>query len=271
MLSTNPTGTISDVLVCTTIIESGLDIQSVNTIFINDADRFGLADPHQLRGRVGRYTAQAYCYLLLPKDRPILAQGRRRIKAIEEYSELRAGFKIAMRDLEIRGVGNLLGREQSGHIAAIGYDLYVKLLERASKKLKNHKVEEPIEAAVDLDIDAHVPELYAPDLAARIELYRRLTSCRTEAELADARREMTDRFGAPPPEVDNFLRVLRVKQLCGAWGIVSLSRGREAFVGRYRDRKAIERLRAIRPSAVRIVDDSTLWILGDPLEALATQ
>jgi len=253
-----------DVLVCTTIIESGLDIPSVNTIFIHNADQFGLADLHQLRGRVGRYTVQAYCYLLLPRDRPILPQARRRIKAIEEYSELGAGFKIAMRDLEIRGVGNLLGREQSGHIAAVGYDLYVRMLEKASKKLRRQKVDEPVEAAVDLDLDAHVPESYVPDLRTRVEVYRRLTSCRTAAELEDARREIEDRFGPPPPQVENFLKVLRVKQLCRVWGIASLARGREAFIGTYRDRKAVERLQALRPREVRIVDDKTLWVLGDP-------
>ncbi len=249
----------TDVLVCTTIIESGLDIPNVNTIFLNNADHFGLADLHQLRGRVGRYTVQAYCYLLLPRDRPILPQAKKRIKAIEEFSELGAGFKIAMRDLEIRGVGNLLGREQSGHIAAIGYDLYVKLLERATRKKKNLKVEEPMEAAVDLDTAAYLPESYAPDLRSRVELYRHLTACRTEAELETARRDMEDRFGKPPLEVENFLHVLRVKQLCRMWEIASLSRGQDAYVGRYRNRKKAEQLRALKPT-VRIVDEQTLWI-----------
>jgi transcription-repair coupling factor (superfamily II helicase) len=219
---------------------------------------------------VGRYTVQAYCYLLLPRNRPILPQAKKRINAIEEFSELGAGFKIAMRDLEIRGVGNLLGREQSGHIAAIGYDLYVKLLERASRKMKNHKIEEPIEASVDLDLEAHVPEAYAQDLSTRVELYRRLTACRTEAELADAHREMEDRFGKPPPEVDNFLKVVRVKQLCKIWGITSLSRGRESFIGKYQDRKKIERLKARHPE-VRIVDDKTVSIphQADPSVSLS--
>jgi transcription-repair coupling factor (superfamily II helicase) len=152
-----------DVLLCTTIIESGLDIPNVNTILINQADMFGLADLHQLRGRVGRYKRQAFCYLLLPPDRELVPQAKKRLKAIEEFSELGAGFKIAMRDLEIRGVGNLLGREQHGHIAAIGYDLYCRLLEKAVKKTKKQPVVEPLETHVDLGLETWIPEEYLPD------------------------------------------------------------------------------------------------------------
>ena len=127
----------ADILVCTTIIESGLDIPNANTILINHADRFGLSELHQLRGRVGRYKHRAYCYLLLPADRPVTPVAAKRLKAIEEYSQLGAGFKIAMRDLEIRGAGNILGPEQSGHIAAVGYEMYCQLLEEAVRQLKN--------------------------------------------------------------------------------------------------------------------------------------
>ncbi len=127
----------ADILVCTTIIESGLDIPNANTIIINNADRFGLSELHQLRGRVGRYKHRAYCYLLLPPDRPVTPVAAKRLKAIEEYSHLGAGFKIAMRDLEIRGAGNILGPEQSGHIATVGYEMYCQLLEEATRQLKN--------------------------------------------------------------------------------------------------------------------------------------
>ncbi|HEV3028678.1 MAG TPA: transcription-repair coupling factor, partial [Planctomycetota bacterium] len=178
-----------DVLVCTTIIESGLDIPNVNTMIINQADIFGLADLHQLRGRVGRYKRQAYCHLLLPPDRPLIPQAQKRLKAIEEFSELGAGFKIAMRDLEIRGVGNLLGREQHGHIAAIGYDLYCRLLEKAVKKTRRQPVAEPLETHVDLGLDTWIPEDYIPDLRTRVEVYRRLTGCRSEEALDEAERE----------------------------------------------------------------------------------
>jgi transcription-repair coupling factor (superfamily II helicase) len=141
----------ADVLVCTTIIESGIDIPSVNTILIDNADMFGLADLHQLRGRVGRYKVQARCLLLLPADRPIVPQAKKRLKAVEEFSELGAGFKIALRDLEIRGAGNLLGAEQSGHIAAVGFDLYSRLLEQAVKTMKAQLVAANYRAASDGD------------------------------------------------------------------------------------------------------------------------
>src|SRR6185369_12062607 len=201
----------ADILVCTTIIESGLDIPNVNTIIINQADMFGLADLHQLRGRVGRYKRQAFCYLLLPPERDIVPQAKKRLKAIEEFSELGAGFKIAMRDLEIRGVGNLLGREQHGHIAAIGYDLYCRLLEKAVRKQKKQVVAEPLETHVDLGLETWIPEDYIPDLRTRVEVYRRLTGCRSEATLDEAEREIVDRFGKTPVPVESFLRTMRLK------------------------------------------------------------
>ncbi len=250
-----------DVLVCTTIIESGLDIPNVNTILIHNVDQFGLSDLHQLRGRVGRYHRQAFCYLLLPSDRKILPQAKKRIKAIEEFSDLGAGFKIAMRDLEIRGVGNLLGREQSGHIAAVGYDLYLRMLDHAAQKMKNRKIDEPIEVTVELKLPGYIPEEYAPDLPSRVELYRRLTACSTKKELEDAQSEMEDRFGKLPSSVLRFLEIIRLKQLCRKWEITCLSPGREAFVGLYRNRQKIQRLEA-RSSHVRIVDEKTIWIVG---------
>ncbi len=259
-----------DVLVCTTIIESGLDIPNVNTIIIDQADMFGLADLHQLRGRVGRYKVQARCHLLLPSDRSIVPQARKRLKAIEEFSELGAGFKIALRDLEIRGVGNLLGREQHGHIAAVGYDLYCRLLEKAVKRAKKEAVPEPLETAVDLGLDTYIPEEYVPDLRTRVEAYRRLTACRTEEELAAAEREVLDRFGKFPAPVANFIAALRVKIRASRWDFASVARGKDGIVVKYRDRKKAEELRRRDPRRVRLVDDETLLLVdGDPAAMLA--
>jgi transcription-repair coupling factor (superfamily II helicase) len=247
-----------DVLVATTIIESGLDIPNVNTMLINNADQFGLADLHQLRGRVGRYKRQAYCHLLLPRDRPILPQAKRRIKAIEEFSELGAGFRIAMRDLEIRGVGNLLGREQSGHIAAIGYELYCRMMEKAVRRAQKKAWKEPVETAVDLGVEARIPGGYIPDLRARIEAYRRLCAARDMRELERARAEVEDRFGKLPEAVEQLMQVLAIKILAGSRGFTSVARGDRAAVCRYRDRAKAEALRRKRPDAVRIVDSDFL-------------
>jgi transcription-repair coupling factor (superfamily II helicase) len=256
----------ADVLVCTTIIESGIDIPSVNTILIDDADRFGLADLHQLRGRVGRYKVQARCLLLLPTDRAIVPQAKKRLKAIEEFSELGAGFKIAMRDLEIRGVGNLLGREQHGHIVAVGYDLYCRLLERAVRKARKQPAPEPIETSVDLGVEASIPEAYVPELRTRVEAYRRLAGCRSEEELAAAERETADRFGPPPPPVVNFFRAMRVKLRAAAWDLSSVARGAEGMVLKYRDAKKAEQLRARDPKSVRLLDADTLLVVNRPIE-----
>jgi transcription-repair coupling factor (superfamily II helicase) len=259
----------ADVLVCTTIIESGLDIPNVNTILIDQSDTFGLADLHQLRGRVGRYKAQAFCYLLLPTDRAILPQAKKRLKAIEEFSELGAGFKIATRDLEIRGVGNLLGREQHGHIAAIGYDLYRRLLEKSVKKARKEAVAEPLETTVDLGVETFIPEEYIPDLRTRVEAYRRLTSCRTIGELEAAQQECADRFGAAPSPVDNFVRALRIRILAARWSFASVAKGREGMVIKFRDRRKAEELRKRDPRTVRILDGETLLIVdGDPADLL---
>jgi transcription-repair coupling factor (superfamily II helicase) len=259
----------TDVLVCTTIIESGLDIPNVNTILINQADMFGLADLHQLRGRVGRYKRQAFCYLLLPPERDIVPQAKKRLKAIEEFSELGAGFKIAMRDLEIRGVGNLLGREQHGHIAAIGYDLYCRLLEKAVRKQKKQVVAEPLETHVDLGLETWIPEDYIPDIRTRVEVYRRLTGCRSESTLDEAEREIVDRFGKTPAPVEAFLRTMRLKLRAAAFDLASVSPGKEGMIAKYRDRKKAEELKKRDPHAVRIMDDETILIVGrDVLDLL---
>ena len=202
----------ADVLVCTTIIESGLDIPNANTILINEADMFGLADLHQLRGRVGRYKHRAYAYLLLPTDRPVTPAAEKRLKAIEEFSDLGGGFRIALRDLEIRGAGNILGPEQSGHLAAVGYDLYCRLMERAVRELRNEPVVEPAEVAVALGLEAYIPETYVGDPAHRIDLYRKLHRASSSDDLAAIRDEMRDRFGPLPSPVEALLAETRLRQ-----------------------------------------------------------
>ncbi len=247
----------TDVLIATTIIESGIDIPNVNTILIDNADQFGLADLHQLRGRVGRYKVQARCLLLLPRDRSILPQARRRLKAIEEFSELGSGYRIAMRDLEIRGVGNLLGREQHGHIAAVGYDLYLKMLEKAAKRLKREQVEDLPETGVDLAIEAGIPEEYVPDLRSRVEAYRRVVA---SEDLAAAREDLEDRYGPVPAPVDAFLKVVAVKRLASRWRISALALGKECVVASYLNPPLARELSRRNPKEVRVVDERTIHI-----------
>jgi len=213
----------ADVLVSTTIIESGIDIPAVNTIFINRAERFGLADLHQLRGRVGRSSHRAYCYLLLSPDRPPTSKAAKRLKTIEEFSELGAGFRIAMRDLEIRGAGNLLGREQSGHIAAVGYEMYCRLLEQTVRRLKNEPDPTPPSVHVDLDVAAHLPANYIASDRSRIEVYRRIVSCRTSVDLTQLEKDLVDAFGPKPREVQRLLEVAEIRVLARRFGINSIS------------------------------------------------
>ncbi len=202
-----------DILVATTIIESGLDIPNANTIFINQADNYGLADLHQLRGRVGRYKHRAYAYLVLDSERAITPDAGRRLKAIEEFTELGAGFKIAMRDLEIRGAGNILGTQQSGHIAAVGYELYCQLLENAVRSLKNMPVKTHLEVTLDLPWPAVLPREYVPGQKQKIEVYRRL-----------ARIRRLERLGGLPPRVARSLR-----SGAGSGGVAASSGGAAPF------------------------------------------
>ncbi|HYD00398.1 MAG TPA: transcription-repair coupling factor, partial [Phycisphaerales bacterium] len=185
----------ADILVSTTIIESGIDIPTANTMIIEDADRFGLADLHQLRGRVGRSKHRGYCYLLLPDNRPLKEKAKQRLKALEQFSMLGAGFKIAMRDLEIRGAGNILGPEQSGHIAAVGYDMYCQLLERAVKGLKNEVVAVPSETAVEIGVNGSIPKPYIPSDMRRLEAYRRIALAGNSEELEKVRSDLVAAYG----------------------------------------------------------------------------
>lgn len=202
----------ADVLVATTIIESGIDIATANTMFINDADRFGLADLHQLRGRVGRSKHRAYCYMLLPAERNVNDVAQKRLKAIEQFSMLGAGFKIAMRDLEIRGAGNLLGSEQSGHIAAVGYEMYCQLLEQAVHDLKNERpVALPSGTSVEIGIGGAIPRPYIPSDARRLEAYRRIATAGTPEHLRQVEQDLTTAYGAPPGPVRRLLELAELR------------------------------------------------------------
>ncbi|MGZ5538064.1 MAG: transcription-repair coupling factor, partial [Chthoniobacterales bacterium] len=217
-----------DVLVCTTIIESGLDIPNANTIIIDRADRFGLADLYQLRGRVGRAEHKAYAYLLLPREMMTVGAARKRINAIKQYSSLGAGFRIAMRDLEIRGAGSILGTAQSGHIMAVGFDLYCQLLRQAVSQLKGEKYKPRLEVEVRLDfvasneaefaqlgpdarVPAFIPTSYVSETTLRIQAYRNLAQVHTREQLDKLRKEWRDRFGKTPPAVDNLLTLTEIK------------------------------------------------------------
>jgi transcription-repair coupling factor (superfamily II helicase) len=202
-----------NLLVCTSIIESGLDIPTANTILINHAERFGLADLYQIRGRVGRGSHQAYAFLIIPGDLTLSRDAMRRLRAIQELSELGSGFKLAIQDLEIRGAGNLLGPSQSGHIASVGFELYTQMMEKTVRELKGEEVVEEITPEIHFHLPAFIPEAYVKDPGERLGLYRRLSLSRFEKEVEMVRAELIDRFGKIPIEVDHLLEVIKVKIL----------------------------------------------------------
>jgi len=212
-----------DVLVCTTIIESGIDMPTVNTLVVDRADRLGLGQLHQLRGRVGRAGQRAYAYLFFPPDQKLSEEAYERLRTIGEHTELGSGFKIAMRDLEIRGAGNLLGRDQSGHIAAVGYDLYVRMVSEAVAELKGEDIRPPAEIKLDLPLDAHLPGTYVEREDLRLEAYRRLASVRTAAEVDDIEAEWVDRFGPLPDPARALLRVGRLRAECARTGVTEVT------------------------------------------------
>jgi len=254
----------ADVLVCTNIIESGLDIPNANTIIINGADRFGLADLHQLRGRVGRYKHRAYCYLLLPTDRTITEKAARRLKAIEEFSELGAGFRIAMRDLEIRGAGNILGREQSGHIADVGYELYCQLLDQAVRRLKNEPAETFRPVHVELAVTACIPKSYIPSERQRMEVYRRLAACRTQADVRQLEQDLRDAYGPYPPAVGALVQQAEIRILAQPYGIRSIIQRPPDVVFTVEEMRRVARLFESGPGSPRIPDDHTVHLRLPP-------
>jgi transcription-repair coupling factor (superfamily II helicase) len=203
-----------DVLVCTSIIGSGLDIPTANTIIINRADRFGLAQLYQIRGRVGRAKEEAAAYLLVPKGAMLSRDAQKRLQVIMDFSEPGSGFRIASSDLDIRGGGNLLGTSQSGHVSAVGYELYTELMEKTIRELRGEPMpEEEIKPEINLGLPAFIPAEYMPDEHQRLVTYKRISLAVTEEELSELRRELTDLYGFIPPEVDNLFEVIRIKNL----------------------------------------------------------
>ncbi|MFM9084652.1 MAG: TRCF domain-containing protein, partial [Actinomycetota bacterium] len=241
-----------DVLVCTTIIESGIDMPSVNTLVVERADLLGLGQMHQLRGRVGRGPQRAYAYLFHPRERALGQEAHERLRAIGEATDLGSGFKLAMRDLEIRGAGNLLGEAQSGHIAAVGYDLYCQMVTEAVAEMKGEAPPpETTEITIDLPIDAHIPADYMPTEELRLEAYRRLAVDPVAATIDDIEREWRDRYGPPPPPAENLLAVARLRARCAELGItdVVVDRGEMRLSPVTLPASLAMRLRRVAPSA----------------------
>ncbi|MFM7426536.1 MAG: transcription-repair coupling factor [Elainella sp.] len=208
----------ADILVCTTIIESGLDIPRVNTILIEDAQRFGLSQLYQLRGRVGRAGIQAHAWLFYPKQSQLTDTARQRLRAIQEFAQLGSGYQLAVRDMEIRGVGNLLGAEQSGQMDAIGFDLYMEMLEEAIKEIRGQEIPQVDDTQIDLSLTAFIPTDYIPDLDHKMSAYRAVASAQTRRELAEIAADWTDRYGPLPPAAIQLLRVMELKQIAKSLG-----------------------------------------------------
>ena len=248
-----------DMLLATTIVESGLDIPNANTIFIDQAENYGLSDLHQLRGRVGRYKHKAYCYLLIDPRKHLNPTAAKRLQAIETFSQMGAGFAISMRDLEIRGAGNLLGTQQSGHISTIGYELYCQLLEKAVRQLKHMPEKMSIGVEVDLPIAAFLPEDYVPDRRQKIDIYRRLTRLDKFVQIEELKEELIDRFGPLPAPVKRLLSLSEVKLEAATWQIGSIYRQDKYLTFRFRDRSRMAQLNKLRPM-IRIIDDQTAMV-----------
>jgi transcription-repair coupling factor (superfamily II helicase) len=230
----------ADILVATTIIENGLDIPLCNTILINRADRFGLSELYQLRGRVGRSNRRAYAYLLIPPQVELTPIARRRLAALKEFSDLGAGFKIAALDLELRGAGNLLGGEQSGHIEAVGFELYTQMLERAVREMKGDAAPDEAETQLNLGLNIRIPADYIPEENQRLRMYKRVAGVETESQLADVASELEDRYGASPQAVRNLLDYASLKLLCMRVGVNAIERKRESVTFKFRQNAAVD-------------------------------
>ena len=250
----------TQVLVCSTIIEAGLDIPNANTLIVTDADRFGLAQLHQLRGRVGRYKHRAYAYLLLPKNRPVSPLAARRLKAIEDFSQLGAGFRIALRDLEIRGAGNLLGPEQSGHIHTVGYELYCRMLADAVRRLKKEPVLQPPETVIDLGFTAVIPKSYIASDRQRMEVYRRIGQAAALEDIDRLEEELRDIFGPIPPKVRQVLDAAHLRILAQRRGLKSIFLQERDLVFRFAEGAPPADFFARAPGRAAILDSQTVYL-----------
>jgi transcription-repair coupling factor (superfamily II helicase) len=259
----------ADILLSTTIIESGIDIPRANTMIIDDAHMFGLSELHQLRGRVGRSMHRAYCYMLLPRDRPVTPEAMKRLRAIEDYSMLGAGFKIAVRDLEIRGAGNILGAEQSGHIAAVGYEMYCELLEQAVAGMRQEVRHASIDTPVEIGLAGGIPRAWIPSERRRLEAHRRIGGAGTLEELAQVRSDLAGAYGEPPPPVDELLLHAELRVRATLCGVRSVQRKDPDVIFRTADADALaRRLRGVQGS-VRVISESVGGAAGAP-DALDT-
>src|SRR5689334_19920442 len=223
-----------DVLLATTIVENGLDIPNANTIIINRADKYGLSQLYQLRGRVGRSDRPAYAYLLIPPEDNLSPIAKKRLAAIKEFSDLGSGFRVAALDLEIRGAGNLLGGEQSGHIDTLGFEMYMKLLEQTVKELKGEEIEDDVRANVNLRVDLRIDESYIPDMNQRLTVYRRMAGVRSEDELRKLIDDTRDRYGAPPESIENLAECAYIRPPADRIGVESIEREGQLVVVKFR-------------------------------------
>jgi transcription-repair coupling factor (superfamily II helicase) len=211
-----------DVLVSTTIVESGLDVPNANTLVVERADLLGLSQLHQLRGRVGRSAERGYAYVLFPEGASITEPAYERLKTVAEHARLGSGLAIAMRDLEIRGAGNVVGAEQSGHVAAVGFDTYTQMLKEEVADLTGRPVEEETEMKLELPVDAHLPSDYVEDEGIRLELYRKIAAVRDASGLKEVRAELADRFGPLPPPAERLLTAAALKAVLRRWGVTEV-------------------------------------------------
>ena len=258
----------ADVLVCTTIVENGLDIPRANTILINRADRFGLSELYQLRGRVGRSNQRAYAYLLVPQDVSLTPLATRRLAALKEFSALGAGFRVAALDLELRGAGNLLGGQQHGHINAIGFDLYVQMLERAVATQKGEEVKPEMRATINLGLDIRIPEEYIPNENLRLRTYKRIAGITNEAEREEVSNELADRFGAPPPAAGNLLDYALLKGLAERLLISSIERRANEVAIKFHPETPLSpehlvKFIRVQKEGLRLDPSGTLWVRLD--------
>ncbi|MEI6527295.1 MAG: DEAD/DEAH box helicase, partial [Planctomycetota bacterium] len=255
----------ADILLSTTIIESGLDISNANTMFIDEADRYGLSELHQLRGRVGRYRHQAHCYLLVDRNKHLNPDAARRLHAIEEFSQLGAGFGIAMRDLEIRGAGNLLGTQQSGHIAAVGYELYCQLLDQAVRQMTKSPLKLSLDVDVQLPVEAYLPPEYIQDMRHKIDVYRRISRLQDIQSISQMRQELEDRFGQIPRPVERLLEIAELRMDATLWSIKAIDLQNHFLRFSYSDHRRISQLAQKHTGKLRLVerDLQAFWSLAD--------
>jgi transcription-repair coupling factor (superfamily II helicase) len=276
----------ADILVATTIIENGLDIPLCNTILINRADHLGLSELYQLRGRVGRSNRRAYAYLLIPQDIELTPIARRRLAALKEFSDLGAGFKIAALDLELRGAGNMLGGEQSGHIEAIGFELYTQMLDHAVREMKGESAPEAGDTQLNLGLNIRIPAEYIKEENQRLRMYKRVASVETEAQLGDVGAELEDRYGEPPAPVRHLLDYAALKLMAMRAGVTSIDRKRDLVSIKFRPDAPVdpERLAkyvashlgakfspdgVLKFSSQAVPPDEVLWQLQTLLEELS--